>query len=41
MEGICLNDEETCPFSFLTAVIRPKGFHPSPAAGREDEVMRM
>lgn len=39
MEGICFNDEGKCPSSFLPAVIRPKGFHPSAAVGKEDEIM--
>lgn len=40
MEGVCFNDEEKHPSSFLPAVIRPEGFHPSAAAGREDKIMR-
>lgn len=41
MEGICFNDEEKQSSSFLPAVIRPEGFHPSADAGRENEIMRV
>lgn len=40
MEGVCFNDEGKHLSSFHSAVIKPKGFHPSPAAGSENEIMR-